>query len=144
MSPPRNDIETTSAGPPNRCRHCGAPFHRIRRQTYCSPACRQAAWRVRQIATTLANAVPAPPLRHRREVTIYACTECDQRYLGEQWCTDCARPCTRIGIGGTCPSCDEPVAVDELLQAHNDHLTGTQPGEPSLHGSRGGSVADPK
>ena len=132
MTPPRNDIETTSAGD-SRCRLCGDQFRRIRRQTHCSPACRQAAWRARNIATRLAGAVPALPVRHRREVTVHACTECDQRYFGEQWCGDCNRPCTRVGIGGTCPNCEEPVAVDELLERHNDQLTGAKPGEPSLH-----------
>jgi hypothetical protein len=34
---------------------------------------------------------------------------------GEQWCPDCNRPCTRDGPGGLCPSCEEPVTVDDLL-----------------------------
>ncbi len=63
--------------------------------------------------------------RSRREHTVYACTECDQRYLGQQWCGDCTRPCTRVGVGGLCTSCDEPVVVDELLNPHNDDLTAT-------------------
>lgn len=133
MSPPRNDIETTSTTGPGQCRQCGGQFHRIRRQTYCSPACRQAAWRTRHAAAQSATAIPAPVARRRREVTVYACAECDQRYLGQQWCGDCNRPCTRIGIGGNCPSCEEPLAVDELLEQHNDHLTGDKPGESGLH-----------
>jgi len=121
MSPPRNDNETTSAHQPSRYQSDKPPGV------------------ARNIAAQLAGAVPTPPRRHRRDVTVYACNECDQRYLGEQWCTECARPCTRIGIGGACPSCDEPVTVDELLQAHNDHSPAPRPGEPSLHQSRGGS-----
>lgn len=42
MNPSRNEIETTKS-----CPVCGASFTRIRRQRYCSPACRQAAWRAR-------------------------------------------------------------------------------------------------
>ncbi len=30
------------------------------------------------------------------------------------------RPCTRTGIGGLCPNCDEPVAVEELLHGWPD------------------------
>jgi hypothetical protein len=37
--------------------------------------------------------------------------ECEQRYLGEQWCVGCVRPCRRVGVGGLCPHCDEPVAI---------------------------------
>jgi len=43
--------------------------------------------------------------------------ECETRYLGEQWCPDCVRPCRRIGVGGLCPHCDEPVAIPDLLTA---------------------------
>lgn len=26
-----------------------------------------------------------------------------------------SRPCTRIGLGGPCPHCDEPIAITDLL-----------------------------
>jgi hypothetical protein len=120
MTPLRNDIETTMA-----CPACSRPFRPVRRQQYCSPACRQAAWRAR-IATSALEAAgrrPLPASRGRKQHTVYACTECDQRHLGQQWCDDCARPCIRIRIGGLCISCDEPLAVEELLDVHNDHLT---------------------
>jgi hypothetical protein len=58
------------------------------------------------------------PRRTRREITIYQCAECDSRYLGEQWCRDCQRPCTRIDTGGLCPHCDEPVAISDLTDQH--------------------------
>ncbi len=29
--------------------------------------------------------------------------------------SDCNTFCTKIGTGGTCPSCDEPITLDELL-----------------------------
>jgi|ERR1019366_4033029 hypothetical protein len=63
-----------------------------------------------------------PPLgpRHRsrirrRDVTIYACPTCETRYHGEQWCHDCNQPCTRVGLGGLCPRCAEPVAISDLI-----------------------------
>jgi len=111
MIPSRNDIETTS-----RCPTCAAAFIRIRRQRYCTPACRQAAWRARSTPTTVTTMIT--PRRTRRAITIYQCTECDSRYLGQQWCPDCQRPCTRIDAGGLCPNCDQPVAISDLTDQH--------------------------
>jgi hypothetical protein len=45
---------------------------------------------------------------------IYECPDCETRYLDERRCPDCNLFCRRIGTGGTCPHCDEPVAHDEL------------------------------
>lgn len=114
MIPPRNDIVTTSSTTASSCAACGQPFDRTRRQRYCTPACRQAAWRARQSFTTAPSTVAAPTV-HRKQTTVYSCPECEQRYLGQQWCPDCNRPCTRAGLGGLCPSCEEPVTVDDLL-----------------------------
>lgn len=128
-TPSRNDNETTST-----CPLCHASFTPVRRQRYCTPACRQAAWRGRSTSAELTAArIPALQTGSRREHTVYACTACDQRYLGQQWCEDCTRPCERVGVGGLCTSCDEPVVIDELLNVHNDDLTATKPGERSLH-----------
>ena len=63
------------------------------------------------------------PGRPRREITVYACTDCEQRYLAQQWCTDCQRPCRRIDLGGLCPHCDEPVAIIDLLDQHQPPST---------------------
>ena len=30
---------------------------------------------------------------------------------------ECVRPCRRVGVGGLCPHCDEPVAIPDLLEA---------------------------
>ena len=38
-----------------------------------------------------------------------------QRLHGEQRCPDCGIFARRIGIGGPCPHCDEPVALTDLL-----------------------------
>ncbi|MDT4993118.1 MAG: hypothetical protein QOH97_3010, partial [Actinoplanes sp.] len=77
MRPPRNDNETTSPQPPAANRRptrpwrndnetttprpvCGTPFTPIRRQRYCTPACRQTAWRDRHHPP---NPVAAAPPR---------------------------------------------------------------------------------
>ena len=101
----RNDGETT------HCATCGAEFARVGRQRFCSAACRQAAWRRRHAA------MPEPliPPRAPRMAIVYLCTECETRYLGEQRCPDCQRFCKRVGPGGACPHCDEPVALTDLI-----------------------------
>jgi hypothetical protein len=125
-NPPCDDDITTTSPPttspptsPPRplCPICWTPFTRVRRQRYCSDNCRKTAWARRHAATT-AITEPAPPPRRRRDVTVYACPSCDQRYHAQQWCPSCNQPCTRIGLGGPCPHCDEPVAVAELLDEH--------------------------
>jgi len=45
-----------------------------------------------------------------RSSIIYECPECETRYLDERRCPDCQLFTRRIGPGGTCPHCDEPVA----------------------------------
>jgi len=115
--PWRDDMATTSpaAAPDPRppCPVCATPFSRVRRQRYCSTACRQTAWRRTHQAPL--PAVTVLPRQPRRAVTVYVCSTCEERYLGERWCPDCQRPCCRIGFGGACPACDHPVALDDLL-----------------------------
>lgn len=120
MSPPRNDNETST----RTCPVCATAFVPVRRQRYDTPACRQAAWRARRTSAALTTAaLPVTGDRYQRTRTVYACTECDQRYLGQQWCPDCTRPCVRVGLGGLCPCCDEPVTVDDLLDLPDNQLT---------------------
>lgn len=125
MNPPRDDIETTSATAATPCPMCGAGFHRIRRQRFCSAACRQAAWRARHDLPPIPAATAAVTRPTRRDVTVYTCPECEQRYLGQQWCPDCNRPCTRVGVGGLCPECEHPVALDDLLDQHQNQAPQT-------------------
>ncbi len=107
--PSRNDDRNDTAA----CPACGQPFTRAGRRRWCSPACRQAGWRRRHpepVATPL-----APPPRPARERTVYQCPDCGQRYLGQQRCDDCSAFCHRIGQGGACPSCEEPVAITDII-----------------------------
>ena len=124
MTPSRNDNETTSVRPAAACPVCGTAFSPVRRQRFCSSACRQAAWRTRHTATVLEERRPETPRRGRRQISVYACPDCEQRYLGVQWCEDCVRPCTLLGVGGLSPCCDEPITIDELLAQHEDRRGG--------------------
>lgn len=98
------------------CPVCATPFTPVRRQRYCSAACRQAAWRARHPARATPPPATVPSHVSRREITVYQCSECDTRYLGEQWCHDCNRPCARLDFGGSCPHCDEPVAITDITE----------------------------
>ena len=110
-APSRNEGRNDTAA----CPACGQPFTRAGRRRWCSDACRQAAWRHRHPAQGLALARPANPPPAARDATIYQCPECDQRYLGQQRCDDCGTFCRRIGPGGPCPHCGEPVAINDLI-----------------------------
>jgi hypothetical protein len=110
MTPSRDDNVTTTGAA--RCPACTAEFTPVRRQLYCSPACKQKAFRRRQPVPV---PPPPPPGPARRQASIYQCGDCDQRYLGNQWCHDCNRPCRRLGYGGPCPHCEEAVAVSDLI-----------------------------
>jgi hypothetical protein len=102
----RDDGETMT------CQHCGTAFPASGRSRYCSNACRQRAYRARRGTPPLPVGLRRTPKDH----TVYACPDCDARYLGTQYCTECNRFCRRLGPGGLCPCCDEPVALRDLIE----------------------------
>lgn len=103
-TPYRNDGVTIG------CPRCRQAFSPTGRQRFCSAACRQAAWRQRQPAP-----LPALPARAPKLATVYECPACEIRLLGEQRCPECQVFCRRVGPGGPCPHCEEPVALADLL-----------------------------
>lgn len=60
---------------------------------------------------------------------IYECSDCGERSTDRR-CPDCNLFSRRLGDGGNCPNCDEPVLVQELFNPthqappHTEHLTG--------------------
>ena len=84
MIPLRDDSVTTL-----RCPLCTKAFTPTGRQQFCSQACRQKAYR-RRHHLTLPPVFPLP--RARRDITVYECEDCEQRYYAQQWCPDCNRP----------------------------------------------------
>ena len=90
------------------CAWCTTSFAPSGRRRFCSDACKQADWRARHATPTPATH-PAGPA-----TTVYKCPSCEQRYLGIRRCEDCQLFCRRIGPGGLCPHCDEPVAHTDL------------------------------
>jgi len=107
-------MRVTMAPPTRACAYCGEPFVPVGRRRYCTDPCKAKAYRARKAA----HAPPAPPTPPRgrlRAASVYECPDCGARYLGEQRCEDCNRFCARIGLGGECPHCGEPVAVGDLV-----------------------------
>jgi len=101
------------------CPLCAAPLPSPRAR-YCSEACKQRAYRLRQAAR-----VPSDPtalarelrrLRTLRAHTLYeCCSTCGERYLGVQRCPDCQHFCRAVGLGGACPHCDELLLITDVL-----------------------------
>ena len=89
------------------------------RARYCSDACKQRAYRLRRSAVApLAPTASLAESRRRQALvahTVYECPACETRLLGEQRCPDCHVFCRRLGLGGPCPHCDEPILRADFL-----------------------------
>ena len=98
--------------PPSRiCQLCGNEYEG-RLRSYCDATCRQAAFRARRQQPV----IPAPPRHAHRLDVLYECAGCGERLLNEQRCETCCRFARRLGVAVTCPSCDEPILLSELLE----------------------------
>ena len=101
------------------CPMCDRTLPLHGRGTYCGPACRQRAFRLRRrqaIRPTLVNLMQ----RLRREQllivqTMYECSSCGERFVGVRRCGTC--DCTRrnVGLGGECSTCAEILTIADLL-----------------------------
>lgn len=115
---------TTLGG--RRCAVCRAPVPSTRAR-YCSAVCRQRAYRLRQLSATgpdVATLTAALTRGGNRIAhTVYECPLCGERALGERRCPDCNRFRRSLGLGGTCPGCDEPILIAELLGREGAPLT---------------------
>ena len=89
------------------------------RARYCSDACKQRAYRLRRaVGGPLGLPDQAVSPRRRPTIlahTVYECPTCETRLLGQQRCPDCHVFCRRLGLGGPCPHCDEPVLLADIL-----------------------------
>jgi hypothetical protein len=96
-----------------RCQLCGDAFVPVGRQRFCTDAHRAAAYRRRRTAARALLVLPAGA--RRAATTVYECDGCGARAVGRQYCVECSTFMRRVGPGGACPHCDEPVAVVDLI-----------------------------
>ncbi len=94
---------------------------RSRRSIYCEKAtCKQRAYRLRQQPlTTIDIDHLRRDLQRRRTLvahTIYECSSCGERALGERRCEECGLFGRAVGLGGACQGCDETILIIELLE----------------------------
>jgi hypothetical protein len=89
------------------------------RARYCSAACRQRAYRLRQFPADGPDlATLRQDLQRRRALvahTVYQCPSCEARLVGVRRCPDCQLFCRALGPGGPCPDCETPILLTELL-----------------------------
>jgi hypothetical protein len=48
--------------------------------------------------------------------TVYECSRCGERLVGERRCPECNVFSRAVGLGGGCPECWEPVLPADLLE----------------------------
>jgi hypothetical protein len=99
------------------CVMCGkdAPSTRAK---YCTRACQQRGRRLRHQTPTADLTLVRKALQRRKALvdhTIYECGQCGERFVGVRRCESCKLFCAALGVGGSCPECDLPVLVDDLL-----------------------------
>ncbi len=91
------------------------------RSVYCTPACKQLAYRLRRRAlhSTVDPAFLRKELQRRRLLvahTVYECSRCGERLIGERRCGDCNLYARSIGLGGSCPDCETVILLADLLE----------------------------
>ena len=86
------------------CPICTDTFPIDGRGIYCTPKCRQRAYRLRhrQADQPALTDVTARLRREQRLVaqTVYECPSCQERFLGERRCDECNQWCRNVGLGG--------------------------------------------
>ena len=99
------------------CLMCGRPRPSTRAR-YCTRACQQRSYRLRHQARTTDLASVRKTLQRRKALvahTIYECSGCGERFLGARRCDNCNLFARAVGVGGSCPECDSPVLIEDLL-----------------------------
>jgi hypothetical protein len=102
-----------------RCPVCTEPLPSSRAR-YCSPAHRQRAFRLRHVQlAAIDERLLRTELRRRGALvahTVYECSVCGERSVGERRCQDCHVFSRAVGLGGRCAECDQPILLAELLE----------------------------
>jgi hypothetical protein len=119
-APPMRDISRDASFAPGRrrCLVCDVEILSPRGRHYCSSACRNKAWRRRRYETTFRSDrdLPGQPSWQ----AIYECPRCRRRLIDDHRCPDCNLFGNRLGLGGPCPHCHEPVLLTDLAGGRAD------------------------
>jgi predicted RNA-binding Zn-ribbon protein involved in translation (DUF1610 family) len=110
-----DDVVTIAHPLAARCAECGRSFQRRGRARFCSQRCRQRAHRGRQAEPSVAVLAQAAVRTRSRDLSVYECPQCGERYLAEQRCQSCGVFCRSLGYGLSCPSCGDTIVLNELL-----------------------------
>lgn len=117
--PVRDDPRYASQPPLGVCPVCNATFPSDGRGIYCTPKCRQRAYRLRhrQAHQPALTDLAAQLRREQRLVaqTVYECPSCQERFLGQRRCDECNQWCRNVGLGGNCSGCDDVLVVSDLI-----------------------------
>jgi hypothetical protein len=101
------------------CAVCEQPLGSSRAR-YCSAACRQRSFRLRHVQLdTIDERQLRAELRRRGALvahTVYECSLCGERAVGERRCQECHVFSRALGLGGQCTECEEPILLAELLE----------------------------
>jgi hypothetical protein len=93
------------------------PSSRVR---YCSAACRQRSFRLRHVQLASIDERQLRSELHRCGSlvahTVYECSVCGQRQVGDRRCAQDNLFCRALGLGGHCSECDEPILLADLLE----------------------------
>ncbi len=111
-------LTNTNSNTPGGCPTCGRTPPSAR-ALYCDDACKQRAFRLRhQTLASVDLGQLRRDLQRRRTLvahTVYECSTCGERALGERRCAECGLFMQALGLGGTCQGCDETILLSELL-----------------------------
>jgi hypothetical protein len=125
----RDDTRNDSQLPLRVCLVCTDTFPHDGRGRYCTPKCRQRAFRLRHRQAnppTVTDLAARLRREHRLIVqTVYECPSCQDRFLGERRCNNCHLWCRKVGLGGQCAGCDEVLTVNDLIGFDLDSKEGT-------------------
>ena len=118
---PRRDTSRDSSSDRSApsCPVCSGPLPSSRAR-YCSPAHRQRAFRLRHVEPASVDERQLRAELRRREAlvahTVYECSVCGERSVGERRCQACHVFSRALGLGGHCAECDQPILLTELLE----------------------------
>jgi ribosomal protein L32 len=99
---------------------CAVAHHQVVALSIAKPACKQLSYRLRhQPLSTVDTNILRKQLQRKRLLvahTVYECSSCGERLLGERRCPECHLYGRSVGLGGSCPYCETVILLADLLE----------------------------